>query len=228
MLVLLVVFDESHDGIDITLAEAWLHFGQQRPQLGFVVDQYLFMEAALFDGYVQCAPHSQGDSFTMGERCLGGQREAFYGMAKGMAEIQHTALFKVGGIVIYNLPFEVTGSEDILFVVAFIDFEHGIVGDETIFDHLGQSREQFPLWQGTEADGVDHHFERFGEGAYLVLAIPEINPVLSANSCIDHGQKRCGHVDEADAPLVAGGNEPPKSVTVPPPMLTRMASRSAL
>ena len=61
--------------------------------------------------------------------------------------------------------------------------------------------------QGGQRGRVDQHAQRLQERADHVLRLGQVDAHLAAHGAVDLGQERGGHLEEAEAPGVGGGDE---------------------
>ena len=91
--------------------------------------------------------------------------------------------------------------------VGFQVLEERGIEDHAVLDHFAQAGAELARRQGVERGGVDQHAEGLQERPHHVFGGRQIDPHLAAHRAIDLGQQRGGHLEEADAAGVGGGDE---------------------
>ena len=87
---------------------------------------------------------------------------------------------------------------------------HLRVAYQRVFEHLGVARTEVCGVERVEEASVDDDVACVGERPDLVLQSAEVNACLASHRCVDHGEQRCGDVDEVDAALEGGSSEAAK------------------
>ena len=85
--------------------------------------------------------------------------------------------------------------------------EHLFVFKQGVFQHLGITGTEVLFVERTQELRTDHHIVGFLKCTNLIFIIPEVDSRFAADRSIDHGQKRRGHIDKADAALKCRGGK---------------------
>ena len=139
-------------------------------------------------------------------------------MAEGVAQVKQSTVALLGfigghhlGLVTATAQYRfrhrdrVAGGQRRLIVQQ--PLEKRRIADQAILDYLGHAGGEFPLRQGVEHGGIDHHGAGLMEGADHVLAARVVDGGLAAHRGIHLGQQGGGDLDKVHAALVAGGGE---------------------
>ena len=160
--------------------------------------------------------HAHGNRLAVRVAGVGGG--GLEGVADGMAEIENGAHALLRGVLLHhahlhrNRTLDERGQGGF---VALANRLHAVfhvgeqlgVADGAGLDDFAQPAEVFAFRQRGQQAGIRHHHARRVEGADQVLAERVVDARLAADAAVHHGQKGGGHVDQGDAPHVAGGHE---------------------
>lgn len=173
------------------------HFGQRQAQ-----------EAV---GQVGFANHADGHGFAVQQGGVGFEGQAFDGMADGMPEVEGFADAFFPGVFFHDALFDEQGRQDGRAPVDAVQgadpadlFPLNGIGDEAVFDGLGEAAADFPGRQGAEEGRVDENREGVLKKADAVFELKKIDAQLSADGGVQLGQQGGGDLDEADAALEGG------------------------
>ena len=102
------------------------------------------------------------------------------------------------------------GEVRLLNVEGEVAAEHGIIGDESVLQHLGITAAQVLRVEGLQELRVEDDGAGSIEDTNLILQASEVDARFTPDAGIDHGQQRRGDVDVGDAALEGGGGEAPE------------------